>query len=133
MIIMTSLKSGISFLFVVFALQASSANAFCIFSDDYLWSMASGGRSVGLCRIVPGDPGTFCDLYVKAGNLGYPQSTAGGTGCVKTPDFPKRMNVCWYDDPRYSLTAAERADFCTPSGKHNAVAQVCHALMRGLC
>jgi hypothetical protein len=129
---MTSLKSGISFLFVVFALQASSGNAFCIFSDDYLWSMASGGNSVGNCRITPGGSNT-CDLYVKVSNVGYPQSTVGGTGCVKAPDFPKHMNVCWYNDPRYSLTAAERADFCTPYGRHNAVAQLCHALMRGLC
>jgi hypothetical protein len=96
--------------------------------------MASGGKSVGGCRIVPGGPGTYCDFYVIAGNLGYPQVTAGGgTGCVKAPDFPKHMNVCWYNDPGYPLTAAERADFCTQSGKHNAVAQVCHALMHGAC
>jgi hypothetical protein len=107
----------------------------CPLTDDQIWRLAGNGASLGSCRIAQGGPGTACDLYVKfQGGLGYPQlSTGGGTGCVRAPDYPKGMSTCWYTDTRYTLAAADRANFCTLSGRHNAATQVCHALTHGMC
>jgi hypothetical protein len=113
--------------------QAEEAYSACPLTDNQIWLLAGNGASLGSCTILQGGPSTACDLYVRAGGIGYPQSTAGGTGCVVAPDYPKGMSFCWYKDPRYTLSAADRASFCTPSGRHNAAAQVCHALMNGRC
>lgn len=93
------------------------------------------------CYIERGGAGSACDVYVKTATIGshshrgWPRTTGGlGTGCVKSPDFaPKRVSHCYYNDPQYALTNAERASFCTNSGLTNAVNQLRHAINDGQC
>jgi hypothetical protein len=114
---------------------ALGAAGTCPLSDDVVWNLTTGGKSIGSCSIRVGDSRHYCDLYVYAGGKGYPQQSGGDTGCVKAPDFPKHMSTCFYGiDPRFRfLGTVFLADMCTESGKHNAVAMLCHALVRGLC
>lgn len=108
---------------------------------DDLFAAATDGNRVGDCYIQQNGPGGgACDLYVKsafpgaAADRGWPKTTGGrGTGCVRAPDFPKRVSTCYFDDPRYPLTTAERSSFCTDSGKSNAVAQLKHAIRNNAC
>jgi hypothetical protein len=130
---MASFKRIVVLVVIGLIVEAKVGYSACPFSDSQIWLLAGNGTSLGSCTIAPGGPSTACDLYVKAGGLGYPQSTVGGSGCVVAPEYPKRMSFCWYNDRRYTLAAADRANFCTSSGYHNAAAQVCHALTRGMC
>ena len=107
---------------------------------DDLYHSATGGRRVGGCYIQVSPNGGYCDLYVKSatvgnhGHRGWPRSTSNvGTGCVKAPDFPKRRSHCFFSSSQYSLSATDRASFCTNNGKSNAVAQLKHAIRHGQC
>ena len=67
-------------------------------SDIVLFSFGITNKIPG-CRISfhEGISSTFCDMYVKVGDEGFPLNRFGrGTGCVRAPDFPKRMSICWY-------------------------------------
>ena len=111
-------------------------------SVHQLYYAATGGRRVGGCYITVSPPPSrsYCDLYVisatvgSRGYRGWPRTTSNlGTGCVKAPDFPKRRSYCFYHSRQYSLSATDRASFCTNNGKSNAVAQLKHAIRRGQC
>lgn len=109
-------------------------------SVNQLYSEATKGRRVGDCYIAEAKRGS-CDLYVKSaikgvnGDRGWPKTNNPrvGTGCVRAPDLPKGVRTCYYNDPRYQLTALERKSFCTDTGKVNAVAQLKHAIRNKAC
>ena len=109
-------------------------------SDDALWTASTAGKNVGNCHIGFGSQRSFCDLYVSSatvgnnGNRGWPRNSNGlGTGCVKAPDFPKKMSGCFFQNAEYALSTAERESFCTESGKANALAQLRHAISTDQC
>jgi hypothetical protein len=109
-------------------------------SDDALWAVSTAGNNVNGCYIGFGTPTTFCDLYVISATVGnnshrgWPRNTSGmGTGCVKAPDFPKKMSGCFFQNAEYALSTAERESFCTESGKANALAQLRHAISNDQC
>ena len=108
-------------------------------SDSQLFAEGLSPKRIGKCYIVRARYGA-CDLYVKAalagprGDRGYPKTRSNlGTGCVRAPDYPKRVRICYYKDPAYPLTAAERVSFCTDSGNVNAAAQLRHAIRNDKC
>lgn len=69
-----------------------------------------------------GDPGRDWGQGVAEDNR------TSGTGCVRAPNLPKGVTTCYFDDPSYPLTTAERRSFCTDSGKSNAVAILKHSI-----
>lgn len=108
-------------------------------SVDELYDQATKGNRVGECYIAEAKSG-FCDLYVKSaiqgasGDKGWPKTKSNrGTGCVKAPDYPKKIRRCFFLDSNYVLTEEERSPFCTEMGKTNAVAQLKHAIRNKAC
>eukprot|EP01026_Neomeris_dumetosa_P038248 TRINITY_DN3116_c0_g1_i3.p3 TRINITY_DN3116_c0_g1~~TRINITY_DN3116_c0_g1_i3.p3 ORF type:complete len:164 (+),score=7.19 TRINITY_DN3116_c0_g1_i3:212-703(+) len=74
-------------------------------------------------------------LYVRSGSNGYPLNReCDGTGCVKAPDFPRAINICWYERDEYCPEIQALSDeFCTDSGVANAAAQLRHAIANDRC
>eukprot|EP01024_Parvocaulis_polyphysoides_P032625 TRINITY_DN291_c0_g1_i2.p2 TRINITY_DN291_c0_g1~~TRINITY_DN291_c0_g1_i2.p2 ORF type:complete len:163 (-),score=0.58 TRINITY_DN291_c0_g1_i2:139-627(-) len=108
-------------------------------SDDQLYQQGLFG--IGQCKIQRNTGFGFCDLYVASGitgtfgsqtYIGYPLSQlCRGTGCVKAPDFPKRVGTCWYSDPEYGAVVNSRVtDYCSDKGIANAAAQLGDAIMK---
>lgn len=102
-------------------------------SDETLWWRLTNGRSIGGCSIQTGSS-SACTTYAKSavpgatGDRGHPKSRENtGTGCVRTG----RDCYFWGDD--YELTDAERRDMCTADERHNAVAQIRHAIRNDAC
>ena len=105
--------------------------------DAELFRLATTSSAQG-CRITRGGPSAACDLYVKTPSKdrynGWPLTPDGrGTGCVKAPDFPKRVGICYYTNPPYDVTAEQTASFCTNNGKANALAQLRDGLKNLKC
>lgn len=102
--------------------------------DDTLYWRLTGGRTIGGCAITPSTTGA-CSLYAKSavggatGDRGHPKSRDNrGTGCVGNDAF------CYYrSQEEYDLTDGERGDMCTTNMRHNAVAQLRHAMRNGAC
>lgn len=116
-----------------------NAAFFLSLSTNDLYSLATKGNRVGACYIAEVSSGS-CDLYVKSavsgsnGDLGWPKTTGNqGTGCVRAPDYPKKVSSCFYSSSSYVLSQSERNSFCTNSGKSNAVAQLQHAIRSNAC
>lgn len=102
-------------------------------SDDALYWRLTEGRTIGGCYIQSSTTGA-CTLYAKSavegatGDRGHPKSRDNlGTGCVGTFAF------CYFRSKEYDLTDAERDDMCTDNMRHNAVAQLRHAMRNGAC
>lgn len=138
-----------AFLLLLISLVASSSAKTCTvtknsaffleLSTDDLYEHATNRNRVGDCYISEARFGA-CDLYVKSaisgvnGDKGWPKTTDNsGTGCVKAPDYGKKVSTCFYSDNSYLLTQAERDSFCTEFGKENAVAQLRHAIRNNAC
>ena len=84
-------------------------------SDQGLYDAALAGLT-GNCKINKGSATSACDLYaiVKLNNgtwIGLPDLL--GTGCVKAPDFPKKMNVCWGSPNTYPTYNTTPTPICT--------------------
>ncbi len=121
----------------------ANCNNYLCLNNHQLYESLTGGHTIGKCRIdVQPGPG-FCYLYVKAAekgadnDSGYPKNNVNGrlvgTGCVKAPDLPKNIGVCFFSDPRYGLPSSTVASFCTEKGKDNAVAMIRHAIVHKKC
>ncbi|GAB0490053.1 hypothetical protein MMPV_001283 [Pyropia vietnamensis] len=102
-------------------------------SDDTLYWRLTEGRTIGGCYIQTGSAGV-CSLYAKSavpgatGDRGHPKNRNNmGTGCVGNDNF------CFFRRAEYDLTDAERDDMCTADRRHNAVAQIRHAMRNGAC
>lgn len=102
-------------------------------SDSVLYFLLTDRASIGGCYIQDWGGGA-CALYAKSsikgvrGDKGHPKNRNNdGTGCVGTSSF------CYYRGSEYVLSAADRNDFCTADRKHNAVAQIRHAMRTGAC
>lgn len=102
-------------------------------SDTILYFLLTGRSSIGGCYIQDWGGGS-CSLYAKSsvkgvrGDKGHPKNKNNdGTGCVGDSGF------CYYRRAKYVLSAADRSDFCTADRKHNAVAQIRHAMRTGAC
>lgn len=125
----------------ILALACQDASHYTSISPSDLYKAATNGNKVGGCYIQVNLGGGFCDMYVKTatvGNSGYrgwPRNTRNiGTGCVKAPDYPKKVSTCYYTSSEYRNWAmADRTSFCTPNGMQNAVAQLRHAVLNKQC
>lgn len=104
-----------------------------------LFQLASGGNRVGRCYIAIAKYG-HCDLYMKGGGkstlgqTGWPRQIDGySSGCVKTPDWKKKVRTCYYSTPLYRLSKKEVDSFCGEVGITNAVEMLRHAIDNGAC
>mmetsp|Transcript_12824 Transcript_12824/g.39455 ORF Transcript_12824/g.39455 Transcript_12824/m.39455 type:complete len:255 (-) Transcript_12824:251-1015(-) len=108
-------------------------------SDEELFRRTTNGHTVGNCFVyLDNNPRTYCDMGVLINGYNfhsrYPQTLDGrGTGCIKAPDFPKRMRACWYTDPDYGYDDETIASMCTESGVSNAAGTIRAAIREGKC
>lgn len=107
--------------------------------DDFFEAVSNGNR-IGTCLNALNTGSGFCYYYARcqypgrSDIHGCPLNNNGqGTGCVKAPDEPKGVRVCFYKHGYDFLTESEVNSFCTETGKENLVAQLKWALRKGYC
>jgi len=103
-------------------------------SDDDLYALGLAKEIGTYCHIQESHGGTACNYYVKGrpsdvGANGVPLTDIGlGTGCVDEDG-----GFCFFQNPSYPLTQAERDSMCTVSHVANAAAQLRYGIRNGLC
>eukprot|EP00737_Agarophyton_chilense_P001353 gb/GEZJ01001519.1/.p1 GENE.gb/GEZJ01001519.1/~~gb/GEZJ01001519.1/.p1 ORF type:complete len:191 (-),score=22.71 gb/GEZJ01001519.1/:491-1063(-) len=142
----TSNAASLGIFFLLILSTFAGVHSCCIkdyylaMSNEDIWNSARDGSRIGKCYISSGGSGAHCDLYAKSavkgihGDYGWPKSTdKRGTGCVRAPDFPRKVGRCYYSDYVYNLPKDVVDSFCTGNGKNNAVAQIRHAIRNDAC
>lgn len=137
------------FHFVTFSLLPS-INGQCRNKDYYLnldenalLSAAIRGNTIGTnpgCSISFGNSSSTCDIYVLAatidrnGGRGFPRNVLNQpNGCVRAPDWPKKVKLCIYLRPEYNVPTSVVQSFRTDTGITNAVNMLRYAIQSGDC
>mmetsp|Transcript_12522 Transcript_12522/g.38246 ORF Transcript_12522/g.38246 Transcript_12522/m.38246 type:complete len:402 (-) Transcript_12522:94-1299(-) len=108
--------------------------------DDWsLFYRATNGNAIGKCYIQTATAkDRKCDLFARIstgkGSRAFPQSEdGGGDGCIKAPDYPKKVKTCKYFDPKFGLDLPTASSLCTNQGQRNAANHLRLAIREGLC
>lgn len=142
------LISYVSCLTFIFFLQFTGAKAskckrvkdaayYLALPDKELLAVAASKSRVGKCYLLRTSlsDAAACDLYVKSalvgnnGDRGWPKSIYNtGTGCVRAPSRPRRVQICYYTSSDYDIPSSTAESFCTDDGDLNAAAMLRHAI-----